>query len=90
MCLTKEWQHMVLTHRIEINILDNHHLAVIFTEHGAFNHALWIDMVSLSQKLHGFGHSHGCIYKAFAFGLGIERTVAWWEANREGYDQPPV
>ena len=24
------------------------------------------------------------------FDEGIERTVAWWEANREGYDQPPV
>ena len=55
-----EGLHVMLTKRKEIDILNNHHLFVIFLlEHGTAKHGSGIFLISFRQELHGFGNTFG-------------------------------
>ena len=46
-----EGQQMVFTHRVQFNILHEHHFLIIFLEHGGLQHLLWIGAIALGHPV---------------------------------------
>lgn len=65
-CFPVERQHVVLAEGVELDVLDDYHVAVILFEAGGEQNVARILIVSLRQKRHGFGHPL----------RGLEQTLA--------------
>ena len=57
MHLAEKGQHMMLAERVEINILDHHHLTIIFLKQGRTQNGLGILVIALGEKLHGLAYA---------------------------------
>ena len=42
----------------EIDVLDNHHLRVVFLEEGVGEHLVGVHLITAGQHLHGLGDAH--------------------------------
>ncbi len=66
MRLADEWQHVVFAQRVQLDVLHQHHFAVVGAEQRAVGDFLQRLLVALAQILHGFGGALGCIEQTFA------------------------
>ena len=69
MRLAKERQHMVLAERIERDVLDHHHLAVVLFEQSTTQDLLSTLLVALGEELHSFAHTHRSLLQALTLGV---------------------
>ncbi len=65
----EEGKHMVLTHGVHVNILDNDHLLVFFLEFGSINDIARIVAVSHRHVMKGLCHPDRCLFKTFPLGV---------------------
>ena len=49
-------QEMMLAHGIELNVFYQNHLLIFFLEHGALENCHRVNLVTVHQELHAFGH----------------------------------
>ena len=56
----------MLAQRIELDVLDNHHLLVGLAEHGAAQDGFGVLGIALEKILHGLGHALGCLGQTLA------------------------
>ena len=67
MGLSIERQQVMLAHGVQLNILDNHHLTVVFLEHRRTQNLGSVHMVTLCQELHALGHPFRGLEQSLAF-----------------------
>ena len=63
MCFPVERQHVMLAHRIEIDVLHDDHVAVFLMEQGFLKHSLRVLSVSFRKELHGLCHPQRCLFQ---------------------------
>ena len=64
----------MLTERVEVNVLDDDHLAVVLLELGRIEYGAGVHTISSCQGLHGFGHTLGCLHQSFALGIFAQQS----------------
>ena len=70
--LADEGQQVVLAQRIQLDVLDDHHLVVVGGEQRAVDDLVQRLLVAVAEVLHGLGGALGRIQQAFAFGIFTE------------------
>ena len=60
--------------RVEINILDDDHLAIVLLELSRVEHRMRIHAIAASEGLHGTCHTLGSLHQAFALGIFAQQT----------------
>src|SRR5690606_30777337 len=73
MCFTKEGQHVMLAHRIDFDVLDYYHLAVLFFKHSAAQYMSSIKIIAMCQELQSFGYALGSFNQSFAVWVFAQR-----------------
>src|SRR5690606_14348831 len=73
MCFTKEGQHVMLAHRIDFDVLDYYHLAVLFFKHGTAQYMSSIKVIAVCQELQSFGYALGSFNQSFAVWVFAQR-----------------
>ena len=68
-CLAVEGKHVVFAEGIEVDILDDNHLVVVFVELSRVEHSHRVHRVSASKGEHGFCYPLGCFEQSFALGI---------------------
>lgn len=66
MCLSEKGQDVMFAHRIEVNVLDDNHLFVVFSEHRRAKHRSRILSITLSEEPHGLSHPLGGLDKSLS------------------------
>ena len=69
MRLAVEGDHMVFTHRIEFDILDDNHLFVLLLESRRQQNLFRILRITLRQEAHRFGHPFRGFQQPFTIGI---------------------
>ena len=69
MGLAVEGQHVVLAKGVEVDVLDDDHLAVVFLELGLIEYLYGIFVVATCEVGHSFCHTEGGLQQAFALGV---------------------
>jgi hypothetical protein len=60
---------MMLTHRKDLNILDNNHLIVILMEHSSIHNIPQVLLIPFREEHHGLGVALGRLEEALAVGI---------------------
>ena len=66
MCLAIERQHVVFAEREKVDVLDDDHLRVVFTEECLAQHLVGVLLVATRKHLHGFGYAGRRLQQSFA------------------------
>ena len=66
MRLADERHHMMLAGRIQLDVLDQDHLLILFLEHRAPQDLSSVLLASMCQELQSLRHSLRSLYKSFA------------------------
>ena len=69
MGLAVEGQHVVFAERVELDVLDEHHLPVLLAEHRRADDVERIFVVTFRQERHSLGHPFGGFQQPFARGV---------------------
>ena len=56
----------MLAHGVQLDVLDHHHLTVVFLEHGRAKDLGAVHVVALGQELHALGHPLRGLEKSLA------------------------
>ena len=72
--LTEEGQNVVLAHRVELDVLDQHHMSIVLAEECRLNDLLGILVVTLCHKGHCLSHTFGSFEQTFAVGILAEQS----------------
>src|SRR5688572_17909062 len=70
--LAEKWQQMVLAEAVEIDVLDDHHLAVIDGEQCAIEDGVDIGVISAGQEFHCLADPERSAHEALAAGILTE------------------
>ena len=54
--MTEKRQHVVFTEASELDVLNDHHIVVVYVEHSVVDQRHWIDSVALQQFCIGVCH----------------------------------
>ena len=65
--LAIEWQHVMLAHGEEVNVLDNDHLIVFFFKQRIGQYFVRILRIAACQYLHSFGNTHRGLLQSLSF-----------------------
>ncbi len=69
MGLADERQHMVLAQRVQLDVLDDHHLVVVGVEQCAVDDLVQRLVIAVAEKLHGLGGALRCALEAITLRL---------------------
>ncbi len=72
--LAVERQHVVLAERVELDVLDQHHLLVLLAEHGRADDFERVFVVALGEERHRLGHPFGRLQKPLARRVLAQQT----------------
>src|SRR5205085_2562552 len=61
-----EWQHVMLAQGIQLDILNQYHLAVCLVKFGGIENGGGVHFVALGDELHGLGHALRGLQQALA------------------------
>lgn len=67
--LSVEGKHVVLAEGVEVNVLDDDHLVVVFVELSRVEHSHGVHRVAAGEGEHGLGHALGSLEQALALGI---------------------
>ena len=67
MAFSYEGQQVMLAGRIKVNVLYQHHLPVLFFEHGLLDDVLAVLLITLGEELERFSYAFGGLQEPFAF-----------------------
>ena len=69
MSLADEGHHVMLTERIELDVLHDNHLLVVFMEHRRAQNRLGVEVVAIGEEEHGLGDALRALEQSLAFGI---------------------
>src|SRR5690554_4381961 len=69
MTLADKWQQMMLTQRVELDVLDQHHFIGLTLEHGSIDNFFQAFGITSGKKLHGLGSTLGGVLQPLALGV---------------------
>ena len=72
--LAEEGQHVVLTERVEVDILDDNHLTILLAEHRRAKDLLRIFACSRGEEAHGLSHTLGRLHQALTLGIVTQQA----------------
>jgi len=83
--LADEGQYVVFAQRIQLDVLDQHHLAVVGAEQRTVGDFLERLLIALAQVLHGFGGAFGRVEQTLAGNvlaeLAEDRSVVLFQGH---------
>ena len=65
---------MVLTERVEVDILDDDHLAILLTEHRRAEDLLRVFVCTRGEEAHSLSDTLGCLHQALTLGIFAQQT----------------
>ena len=65
--LADKRQHVMLAHRIQLNILHNNHFVVVRFEHSAIDDIVDVQLIAVGQEGEGLGRAIRCVYESVPF-----------------------
>ena len=74
MDLAEEGQHVVLTERVEVDILDDNHLAILLTEHRRAEDLLRVFARSRGEEAHSLSDTLGCLHQTLTLGIFAQQA----------------
>ena len=74
MDLAEEGQHVVLTERIEVDILDDDHLTILLAEHRRAEDLLRVFARSRGEEAHSLSDALGCLHQALTLGIFAQQA----------------
>ena len=72
--LTEEGQHVVLTERVEVDILDDNHLTILLTEHRRAEDLLRVFVRTRGEEAHSLSNTLGCLHQALTLGIFAQQA----------------
>ena len=79
--LSDEREHVVLAHRIKLDVLDQDHLPVFFIEHRRLDDFRAVLRVPLRQELERLGHALRCLQEPFPVGIFAQQAQDLADVN---------
>ena len=81
-----EGEHVVLAERIELDVLDQHHLLVLLAEGGRADDFQRVGLVALREERHRLGHPFGGLDESFARRVLAQQAQNLGVVVLEGFD----